>query len=100
MDGKLVDSDARTGNDDLTDSVVSRIGNDAGGGTNPYWSGLIYFVYIYNRALSPSEIQSLYEAPYQIIQPIRRRFYFPISEEAPVAAGGIMTTRTNFWGDL
>lgn len=29
----------------------------------------------YNRVLSPSEIRSLYEAPYQFIQPIVRRFY-------------------------
>jgi len=42
------------------------------------WDGLIDEVHIYNRALSPQEIRSLYEAPYQFIIPQRSivRDYF------------------------
>lgn len=42
--------------------------------TNYTWYGNIKRCYIHNRSLQPSEIQSLYEAPYQMVQPIRRRF--------------------------
>lgn len=73
-DGKLEDSDARVGNDNLTNAVDSRIGGDPQGVTNDY-SGLIFFIYLYNRAIIHSEIRSLYEAPYQFIQTPRRIFY-------------------------
>lgn len=40
--------------------------------------------YLWNRALSPSEIRSLYEAPYQFIEPIKRRIFSIPSGAPPV----------------
>lgn len=75
--------------------------NGTSGGAVPLFNGDMQYIYLFNRALSPPEIQQLYEAPYQIIQPIKRRTYFQISGEPPVTATtGIMTPRTNYWGDL
>jgi len=81
-------------------------------GLNEDWSGFIIGqpdtntingkfgrLYIYSRALSPSEIQQLYSEPYCFIQPIKRRFY-SITEAPTGAAAGIMTPRTSFWGDI
>lgn len=45
-------------------------------------NGKINNVSIYARALSSSEVRSLYEAPYQFIQPIRRRVHFIIPSAA------------------
>jgi hypothetical protein len=39
------------------------------------FSGFISYTYVYNRALQPSEIKSLYESPYQFIKPVTHRFY-------------------------
>jgi hypothetical protein len=55
-----------------------QLGKYSSNTTNFFFDGTWRFAYIYNRALSPSEIQSLYVAPYQFIQPIRKIFYsFP-----------------------
>jgi hypothetical protein len=49
------------------------IGEDGAGGN--ILKGMMKYLYIYNRVLSPSEITSLYIAPYQMIQAPRYRFY-------------------------
>ena len=45
---------------------VPRLGHEAL--TFDRCSGIFYFCYIYNRALSPSEIQQLYQEPYCFIK--------------------------------
>ena len=97
-DGKLDKTSPDTGNANFSAQTTYF----CNGSTNQYpnFYGDFFYIYLWNRALSLSEIQSLYVEPYRMIQPIRRRFYFPVSEEAPAVAAGIMTTRTNFWGDL
>lgn len=59
----------------------------SGNGTNDSWDGQIEYVYIYNRALSTSEIQKLYENPFQMFEPV-----FPVwwygGIGAPPAGGG------------
>jgi len=47
-----------------SDSSNSAIGVE---GTN-YWDGKIFYVYIYDRALQPSEVTSLSRDPYQMFQ--------------------------------
>lgn len=67
-DGKLVNTSTNSRTSLLNSIDSSTIGvNTAGGGNN--FSGIIYTVYYYNRALSPSEIQQLYQDPYCFIKP-------------------------------
>jgi hypothetical protein len=56
------------------------IGRYASDSANGWFGGKLSYVYLYSRALTPSEIQSLYEAPYQIILPQRRRFILTTAE--------------------
>ena len=53
------------------------------------WAGYISSISFYNRALSPSEIQSLYVEPYQMIQPIRRRVFVSIPAITSLPVGSI-----------
>lgn len=56
---------ASTQNQDLT------IGADVSNGR--YWNGLIYYTYLYNRALSGAELAWLHAEPYAIFVPVARR---------------------------
>lgn len=47
------------------------------------FDGKVVYIYVFSRALSPSEIQSLYESPYQFIKGPSTITYF-----TPPAAGG------------
>jgi hypothetical protein len=71
INGKL-DKQANSGSP-VSSVDLSRLFQYGQGAYSPY--GLWIYTYIWNRALSPSEIQSLYVAPYQMIQPLRRTFY-------------------------
>lgn len=51
---------------------ILKISSERGGTLNYSTDGLWKYFYIYNRVLSPSEIQSLYIAPYQMIAARRR----------------------------
>lgn len=58
-----------------------------------YLNGLITYFYIFKRVLTHNEIKSFSEAPYQFIQPIRRRFY---SLPAGIAAPPPVNEATQF----
>jgi hypothetical protein len=67
-----------------------------------YFSGVMGNVEMWNRALSPSEIRSIYTAPYQMIQAPRRVFYSFASGTTtpPVISSrvrGYMTTNRGMW---
>jgi len=51
-------------------------------GRHPQWGGgsgvTFNLIYIYNRALSPSEIQSLYVSPYQFVYRPSKKMYFVV----------------------
>jgi hypothetical protein len=58
------------------------VGKRTGGGyNNSFFMGLISFVSIYNRALSPDEVRWFYQEPYAMIRPAgpMRRYYIPVS---------------------
>lgn len=53
-----------------------------------FFDGKICYTFLYNRVLSPSEIQQLYQEPYCFIAPQRRRFFIqvvapPVSTSRP-----------------
>jgi hypothetical protein len=99
--GKFVASGAFTNVVSTSDDLTFGARGDGAGGLAIPSDCEILSVQIWNRALSSSEISSLYEAPYQFIQPLTRRI-FSVAE-APVVSGvstGMMTTRSNFWGDI
>lgn len=59
------------------------IGSRKNGGVN--WEGAIDYFYIFNRALNPQEIQSLYADPYQIFQ--QPKLWYLAEEEPPTGDG-------------
>ena len=76
LDAKVLNATWTLGNGNalpIVDSTVVRIGDGNTGITSEsnstLFDGKIGYVYLYNRALSPSEIQSLYAEPYQFIKP-------------------------------
>lgn len=62
LDGELVDTDSRTGNITNTDSPDTVIGTDSYQITTRQFDGIIEDVRIYNRALSPAEVATIYSA--------------------------------------
>lgn len=49
-----------------------------------YWSGLVYYTFLWDRALSAGEIEYIYAEPYSFIQSPKRRVYsLPASATAP-----------------
>lgn len=61
-----------------TSGVGTTIGFNPG--TAEYFNGIINYIYIYNRVLSPSEIQQLYIEPYCFIAPQKSRFIISMGE--------------------
>ena len=60
--------------------------------------GSIEYVYTYNRALSPQEIQQLYIGPYQFMVPIKRKSYFvSTTPPAPAITGDHFMTCGKYW---
>lgn len=84
VDSKEVSySAAVEGSSAISDSSLNFIiGNREDAGVT--FNGQISNVMLWNRALSPSEVMALYEAPYQMIQPIRRRFYIQVGAPPPI----------------
>ena len=77
------------------------LGNNAATGGIRSVNGMLTNVQVWNRVLQPAEAKTLYEAPYQFISPIKHRTYFiPDGVAPPATVTGIMTPRTNYWGDL
>jgi hypothetical protein len=54
-----------------------------------YLNGLVYGIKLYNRALSAEEILSLYEQPYQFIDPPSALKYYSYSQHRSLAASSI-----------
>lgn len=85
IDGVDKSNSVAVGSIDNTDpDSVPKIGSNPNGLEN--FTGLIEEVRIYKRALSPQEIQWLYEFPYDnlIVEPTRKFWFIP-----EVAAGGL-----------
>src|SRR3990167_2761192 len=74
----------------------------ADNGTSFFFTGRLTNAQIWrDRCLRLPEVKALYEAPYQFISPIKSRTYFiPDGVAPPAAVTGIMTPRTNYWGDI
>lgn len=84
FDGKVQsNSSAVTGTQDLINSSDVRIGSR--GDVFTALNGQIGYAYIYNRALSPSEVQQLYQDPYQFI-------YYPTYYGAEAEQGLVWST--------
>jgi len=69
LNGKQSVSTAKAGigiNGIANSTFIGRLGDYTGG---QFWDGDISVVYFYSRALSPSEIQQLYQDPYCFIKP-------------------------------
>lgn len=71
---------------------------DAGDAT--YYGGQLEFFYLYNRALSASEIAQHYWKPFCMFErgPIELWSAATIGGEPPVGMAGAMTTNTGYWG--
>ena len=54
-----------------------------------YLNGLVYGIKLYNRALSSEEVLSLYEQPYQFIDPTAALKYYSYSQNRSLAASSI-----------
>jgi hypothetical protein len=76
-----------------TDAAALAIGTRfrLANGTNPadFFTGNIYFVLMFDRSLSASEIRSLSDNPYQILKLVNDLYYFPVQ-----SGGGGPSTQT------
>lgn len=97
LDGTYDNSTASSlGIDDSTDTM--RIGAQFDGSEE--WDGLIEYLFIYNRALSASEIAQLYREPFCMFDRDDIALWSPATQGgvAPTGNAGIMTCNTGFWG--
>ena len=100
LDGVLLGSTATGVNPfTATASDFFRIGDDVGGGWSDYL-GKVSQVAIYNRALTPSEIASLYRDPYQMFRRNKIELWSAATQGGGVTppATGYMTLNTGYWG--
>lgn len=88
------DISARTGT--ISNNAAATIGQYA---ASSFFNGFIDHVLIYNRALTASEIMSLYLDPFQMFrrQPIGL-WVGSTSVGVPAGDAGIMTLNTGYWG--
>ena len=61
-------------------------------------NGVFGFCYVWRRAITFTEVSNLYAQPYQFI--LRPKLKTSFVSEAPAVTAGMMTTRSNWWGDL
>jgi len=90
LNGRL-DGSGSTSNTINNGNQGFHIGCDiqTGGNKGEFFIGKYYYLYFYNKVLSPSEISSLKVAPFQMIAPMRRVRYI-----IPVAGGDVPVNAT------
>ena len=96
VDAALEDSDTCTG--DINPAHNFRIGAHKTG-TAYFFSGVVGYTMVYNRALSASEIAELYANPFGMFQRDSIELWTgAMGGEAPTGNAGIMTAWGGYWG--
>jgi len=97
VDGILkntVDASA-LGDSSTTDNYS--IGAREKSGSELYWDGKIYYVYLYNRALSASEVALLHREPFCMFKD-PADLIMMVAGQVTVGMAGAMTTNSGYWG--
>ena len=97
INGILVGTDTSAGTANISNPHNFTIGGSEGGPTNPY-IGSIDNIQIWNRALSPSEIQQLYMTPFRMFEREPIEIWTAASYVPPAGDVGFMTLNTRYWG--
>lgn len=96
IDGGSVGSDTT----DLAPSSTSRTSIGRSGDSTPedYFSGKIYYIFLYNRVLSAYEIAQLYREPFCMFKDPNEWAVLGGYTVPVVGMAGAMTTNTGYWG--